>query len=63
LYDLNRNDDLSAAQRFYSYKHSSGTLYRLDHCFIKKGNCSVNYVDEFLENRISDHKGILIEYK
>ncbi len=34
--------------------------FRLDHCFIKDKNITVNHVDEFLDKGISDHKGLYI---
>lgn len=35
--------------------------YRIDHCFSKINNIDVEYIDEFLENNISDHKALLVK--
>ena len=34
--------------------------FRLDHCFIKDKSIQVEHIDDFLDNNISDHKGLLV---
>ena len=46
----------------YSFESKkSKRKFRIDHCFVKDKKVNVEYIDEFLELKVSDHKGILLE--
>ena len=54
-------DPYKGTNTFTHINQAKKRRFRLDHCFIKDKNIRVNHVDEFLENGISDHKGLLME--
>ena len=46
----------------YSFKgRIGGHKFRIDHCFVRQGKkYEVSYLQEFLDNGISDHAGVLV---
>jgi endonuclease/exonuclease/phosphatase family metal-dependent hydrolase len=54
--------DLNKNKKLYSFiSRRNNNYFRIDHCFVKNKKIIVEYVDEFLDNKISDHKGIKVE--
>lgn len=48
----------------YSFASKRGNKkFRIDHCFSKNINLNVEYIEDFLNLNVSDHKGILIDFE